>query len=138
MWDSREEGLRWLAQAEHDLSVARLTLEAGYFSHCCFLCQQAAEKAVTAIAYALGERIVLGHSVSDLCKRYAARVAEFEPLIPRAGGLDLYYVPTRYPNGLPGGVPHSVFTERQATEAIDSAGRFLSLARVRFGGPRRH
>jgi hypothetical protein len=29
--------------------------------------------------------------------------------------LDQYYVTTRYPNGLPGGVPSELFTARQTT-----------------------
>ena len=131
MWDGREESLRWLEQAEHDLSVARLALEAEYFTHCCFSCHQPAENAANAIAYGLGERIVLGHSVSDLCSRHAARVADLEPLLPRARGPDLDYVPTRYANGLSVGVQGSVLTERLAAEAMGSARLLLSFARER-------
>ena len=43
--------------------------------------------------------------------------------------LDQYYVPTRYPNGLPGGVPADVYTRRQATDAVAAARRFLDTVR---------
>jgi HEPN domain-containing protein len=43
--------------------------------------------------------------------------------------LDQYYVPTRCPNGLPGGVPAEVFTRRQAEEAVAIAQRLVALAR---------
>jgi len=38
--------------------------------------------------------------------------------------LDQYYVPTRYPNGLPGGAPAHVYTRRQASAAVAAARRF--------------
>lgn len=40
-----------------------------------------------------------------------------------------YYIPTRYPNGLPGGVPFAAFHEPQARAAIEAAERFAELAR---------
>jgi len=39
--------------------------------------------------------------------------------------LDQYYIPTRYPNGLPGGIPYKVYTWEQAQEAIVGAQRVL-------------
>ena len=38
----------------------------------CFLCQQAAEKALEAVLYAHGAEQVLGHSVADLAEECAA------------------------------------------------------------------
>jgi len=35
--------------------------------------------------------------------------------------LDRYYIPTRYPNGLPGGIPKENFTEEDADEGIKAA-----------------
>jgi len=39
--------------------------------------------------------------------------------------LDQYYIPTRYPNSLPGGIPHKVYTGRQAAQALESARQVL-------------
>jgi HEPN domain-containing protein len=50
------------------------------------------------------------------------------PLRSAASRLDQLYIPTRYPNSLPGGVPAEVFTEDQATEAIAYAERVLEQA----------
>ena len=47
--------------------------------------------------------------------------------------LDQYYVPTRYPNGLPGGVPAEVFTRRQAEEAVAIARRMVAVAHAAIG-----
>lgn len=42
------------------------------------------------------------------------------------------FIATRYPNGLAGGVPFEAFGERQASEAIAGAERFLAIARERL------
>ena len=128
MWDSRAEADRWLKQAENDLDFARLGLREGFFAQVCFLAQQSAEKAVKAIGYLLGERTVLGHSVAVLVDRYSERVPDLADLRDEAGLLDQYYIPTRYPNGLPGGFPFMAFSEQQATNALAAAERFLRLA----------
>ena len=128
MWDSASEADRWLKQAENDLEFARLGLREGFFAQVCFLAQQSAEKAVKAIGYLLGDRTVLGHSVAVLVDRYAERVPDLADLRDAAGLLDQYYIPTRYPNGLPGGFPFMAFSEEQATNALAAAERFLRLA----------
>lgn len=128
MWDSSAEADRWLKQAENDLEFARLGLREGFFAQVCFLAQQSAEKAVKAVGYLLGERTVLGHSVAVLVDRYAERAPRLSDLRDDAGVLDQYYIPTRYPNGLPGGYPFLAFSRDQATTAIEAAERFLELA----------
>ena len=128
MWDAREEADRWRRQAANDLAFARVALREGFHAQACFIAQQASEKAVKAVAYGLGERTVLGHSLVTLIARYADRVPGLADLRELAGVLDQYYVPTRYPNGLAGGVPFEAFGESQASAAVDAAGRFVQLA----------
>lgn len=134
MWDSAAEAKRWLGQARNDLEFARLGLREGFFSQVCFLAQQSGEKGVKAIAYALGERTVLGHSILVLADRYADRVPGLRALREVAGILDQYYIPARYPNGLPGGVPFMAFAEEQAVAAIAAAEDFLDLASRQIEG----
>jgi len=133
MRDSADEGLRWLRQAENDLAFARLALREAFFAQACFVAQQTAEKALKAIAYALGDRVVLGHSLVELLERLGDRVPALADLRERAGVLDQYYVATRYPNGLPGGVPFEAFTSEQARRAVDDAEAFVEVARSRAG-----
>lgn len=59
-----------------------------------------------------------GHSVAELCQDVIALHAELEPLAKIGGPLDKYYIPTRYPNGLPGGIPSDAFTAADAEMAI--------------------
>lgn len=49
--------------------------------------------------------------------------------------LDQYYIPTRYPNGLPGGVPAQVFTQKQASEAIGLAREVLARVSAEVASP---
>lgn len=129
MRDERGEGERWLRQAENDLEFGRLALREGYFAQACFIGQQCAEKALKALAYGSGDRLVIGHSLVELVGRLHERFPQLSTLRETAGVLDQYYVATRYPNGLAGGVPFEAFGERQAREAIESAERFVAIAR---------
>lgn len=126
--DAAEEGRRWLRQAEQDLDDARYNLEGdGRYHLTCFLAQQSAEKASKAFLYARGEELVWGHSVSEICKRAASSDEELEELRKRAATLDKYYIPTRYPNGLPGGIPAEAFEKRDADRAIEITGEVITV-----------
>lgn len=126
MRDRQREGQRWLSQAENDYEYALLGLKDGYYAQACFIFQQVAEKAVKAVLYYRGERRVLGHSVFELLKELGIDTKE---LLESAALLDQHYIPTRYPNGLPGGVPYEVYTKQQAEAAEKSSATILSYAR---------
>ncbi len=117
-----DEGLRWLEQAEEDLRWARLLAREGGHHLACFLAQQVAEKALKAYLYAQGEELVLGHAVDSLCARAAAHEAAFAAGRRRWAILDSHYVPTRYPNALPDGIPARVYNREAAEEAVALAG----------------
>jgi len=127
MTDPRTEAQRWLAQAENDLEFAEHGLRLGYNAQTCFLAQQVGEKAVKAVHYLRGARVVLGHSVDGLLERLADPTAD--ALRPGATELDQFYVPTRYPNGLPGNVPYRAYTAEQASRALEAARRIVDFAR---------
>jgi HEPN domain-containing protein len=50
----------------------------------------------------------------------------------RCAILDQYYIPTRYPNGIPDGAPFEVYTRDQAAEALETAAAILDHARRRL------
>jgi HEPN domain-containing protein len=104
-----------------------------FLAQACFTCQQASEKALTALHYRRGARIVLGHSLVELLHDLLSDHPALRDLGDAARQLDQYYIPTRYPNGLPGGVPAEVFTSRQATEAVADAREFIGRARTILG-----
>lgn len=127
-----EEGRRWLRQAQEDLHWARHLAEQGAYHLACFLAQQVAEKALKAFLYAQGEEIVLGHSVERLCAAAAAIELEFQTYARSWSILDGYYIPTRYPNGLPDGIPADVYTQQAATDAVDLAKEAVDFVTTKF------
>ncbi len=125
---AEQEGRRWLEQAQADLAAAKWNEQGGFYSVACFWAQQTAERALKAYLYFQGRRRVFGHSVLELVKECARLDPDFDPLAHAAALLDRYYVPTRYPNGLPGGVPAQVYQADEAQEALQLAEKVVTLA----------
>lgn len=126
--DPREEGKRWLRQAQQDIDDAQYNQAGERYHLTCFLAQQAAEKALKGYLYAQGEEMVWGHSVADLARQCVEYDVRFEALIGVGGGLDRHYIPTRYPNGLPGGIPAEAFDADDAEKALRQAQRVIRQA----------
>ena len=129
MKDAKGEGQRWLSQAVHDLEAGVAVLNEQLWWIACFQAQQAAEKAVKAFLYASGERSVLGHSVRELAQHASRKDPGFEGLVGTGTMLDRFYVLTRYPNGLPGGVPAETYTKEDADGALDLAKKIVDFVR---------
>lgn len=130
MHDPKAEGRRWLDQAENDLAFARHALQGEFYHQVCFAAQQCVEKAFKAVLYSEGARNVIGHSAVGLLGRLVPAHPRLEPLRDCAAELDLYYIPSRYPNGLIEGTPHEAFTRSQAERAIDSAAQALAAVKL--------
>jgi HEPN domain-containing protein len=127
MREPEHEARRWLRQSEYDLRSARHSAGGAFYAAACFQAQQAAEKALKAYLYAQGERIVLGHSVAELVARCIGHDERFSALQPELGALDRLYIPTRYPNGLPGGIPAEAFAPTDAQRAISLAEQAITF-----------
>lgn len=127
-----EEGLRWFRQSEMDLDDARFASDGERYHLACFLAQQAAEKALKAFFYCKGAEVVWGHSVAELCHEAANLDPGFTELLAGSAPLDKYYIPTRYPNGLPGGIPSQAFSRGDADMAIGMAAGVLDFVRDRL------
>ena len=118
------EAKRWLDTARDDLEAAEILAANNKFSHSCFLCQQAVEKAVKSLHYKL-DSDPWGHSIQKL-------ISALENVAPKAHEklvefqhdallLDRFYIPARYPNGLPGLIPAEAYVKEDAEQAIQSA-----------------
>jgi HEPN domain-containing protein len=119
---AREEAKRWFQTAESDLETARILRINGRYAHACFHAQQAGEKALKAIWH-LRAGDPWGHSVQkligDLENVDNDLFNDLKDLLPNGSKLDRYYIPTRYPNGLPDLVPEAAYFEEDATTAIE-------------------
>ena len=122
----RDEAARWLADAEADLDTAGYLADGRRFNTACFICQQAAEKAMRAFLYGRGVEDPWGHSVATLIEDAVTYDESLAPLREVGPVLDKYYIPTRYPNGLPGGIPSRAYTADDARQAIAASGRVLA------------
>ena len=72
--------------------------------------------------------MVFGYSLVEL-----SRELDFDQdLIKDLSVIDQYYIPTRYPNGLPGAVPYEVYTGNQAGHAISVCQTVLKYAREKL------
>ncbi len=131
--EPHEEGKRWLTQAKEDLRWAEHLAREGGYHVACFLAQQVAEKALKAFLYAQGEEIVLGNSVARLVEEAGRYDAAFVEAGAEWGMLDGYYIPTRYPNGLPDGIPAQVYTARAAQQAVALAAEVVRFVEGRIG-----
>ena len=129
----REEGQRWLEQARIDLKWGRHLNEQGAPYLGCFLAQQAAEKALKAVLYASGDELVVGHSVRQLGQRAAEVDARFGQQLDEWSVLDTFYIPTRYPNGLPGDIPARVYSRQAGQTALTLAEAVLTAVDGWFG-----
>ena len=124
------EAQRWLETACEDLDAAHALLEKDKFSHACFFAQQAGEKALKALWLFLGED-PWGHSIQKLIAEIpdSSIRSLMEKLIEEAAVLDRYYIPTRYPNGLPDLTPAKYYFRKDAMLCMDSARRLVEEVR---------
>ncbi|TEU12251.1 MAG: HEPN domain-containing protein [Anaerolineales bacterium] len=125
---NRYHAKRWLRTAEEDLEAAKVLLDAGMYAQACFYAQQSGEKAIKSLWY-LVDADPWGHSVQRLIAEFPWRtkVPNLEVWIERGALLDKFYIPTRYPNGLPDLTPGQVYRQEDARRGIEAA-RALAVA----------
>lgn len=124
-----KEGKRWLAQAMRDMDDAVYAREGKRYKFRCFLSQQSADKAIKAFLYFHGAEFVWGHSIAELCDDSEKLDPAFKDLKKECAPLDRFYIPTRYPNGLPGGIPADAYTDEDAQKAIAMAERIITFVK---------
>lgn len=130
--DPKGEAIRWLIQAEEEFKDASDLMEAGRFYLSLFLCQQSAEKALKAFIYMKEEEPIFSHSVAVLLKMAIELDKDFGPL-KGAKRLDDYYIPTRYPNGLPGEIPARYYDDQEEVEkALSWSEKIIKMVRKKI------
>ncbi len=130
---SEEEARRWFLQAQQDLEDAKFNLSGGRYNVACFLAQQSAEKALKAFLIFKGAEEVWGHSTAELCRDCQNFDSDFASLQQDSASLDKYYIPTRYPNALPGGIPSEAFDRIDAERAVSLAEKILNFIKLKIG-----
>ena len=114
---------RWLMFARQDLRMAELALSEGIFNQTCFHAQQCVEKAIKGWLEQQGRRPPRTHRMADLLTMLPPDLmGELNDVLLL---LDRFYIPTRYPDALPGMLAEGVPGQRDAQEALDVARRAL-------------
>ncbi len=114
---------RWLYFAREDLAAAQSVLASGIWNQVCFHSQQCVEKALKSALSQGPQPLPKTHSIAELVARLPQIVAAALPATTT--DLDAYYVPTRYPDALPGMLPTGLPTESDAREAFNIAQQVL-------------
>jgi len=130
----KAEARRWLQQALYDLKAARWNIQGGFHDTACFLAQQAGEKALKSLLYYVGSKrsALLTHSLIEMIEAAKKQVNALAGLLDEARQLDLHYIPSRYPNGLPSGYPHRFYGKPMAEQAVAAAERILAVVRDHY------
>ncbi|MCS6848413.1 MAG: HEPN domain-containing protein [Anaerolineae bacterium] len=119
---NRQMAMRWIETAEEDLHTARLLRDGGAHAPACFYAQQAAEKAMKALWYAVDQE-PWGHSVVALVEDFVERnsLPNWMQWSDYAAQLDQFYIPTRYPDSLPTSTPGRMYRASDSERALACA-----------------
>ena len=128
------EAQRWFQQASYDLKATRWNIEGRFYDTACFLAQQAGEKALKSLLYYQGTRraALMTHSLVEMIREAGKKAPQMKELLDQARALDLHYIPSRYPNGIPSGYPHQFYAQNISEQALAAAERILSAVQSYF------
>ena len=129
----KDEVKTWMEFAGEDLRMAELALKEKLYNQVCFHSEQCAEKAIKGLILQQGHLYPHSHKLADLLSTLPE--STLDDLRKETLLLDRFYIPTRYPDALPGMLPHGLPTEKDAVEAIEVARQVLQKAREEMERP---
>lgn len=113
-----KEQNNWFYFAEEDIKMAESAFKERIFNQACFHSQQAVEKMLKGFLKAKGVIIPRTHFLIELLKICIKIDKDFQDLRDECAILDDYYIPTRYPDAIPGVLPEGLPKEKDAKEAL--------------------
>ncbi len=117
----------WLEEALDDYTTAQDLYKLRRYGKAAFFSHQACEKALKALLIKKVKHYNPIHSVLRLMEEIGGYINIPSELMRKAGYLDRFFIPTRYPNAWPSGAPHKHYTEDDAKIALDYAGEILEF-----------
>jgi HEPN domain-containing protein/predicted nucleotidyltransferase len=129
--DPKADTERWLAFATDDIRMARLAWGEEIWTQVCFHAQQCVEKCLKSLLTRAQQLVPRTHAVADL---WEAQIGETRNLLSDLETglrqLDRFYIPTRYPDALPGTLPEGLPGREEANEALAIAEECFRRART--------
>jgi HEPN domain-containing protein len=123
----KEEVRRWINFASEDLRMAELALNEGIYNQVCFHSQQCVEKVLKGFMTSRGKIHPQSHKLADILSKISE--SPFDNIKEKLLILDRFYIPTRYPDALPGMLPEGLPSEKDAREALSTAKEVLEIVK---------
>jgi HEPN domain-containing protein len=128
-----ETARRWLAFAEEDLRVAELVFGESLYNQVCFHSHQTAEKTLKALVAYKSDDPPRTHRLTELLSLLERSEPVLKSFADELNALDAYYIPTRYPDALPGSLTESLPGKDEAEEALATARNVFETIRNIIG-----
>lgn len=120
---------KWLAFASDDLRVVEAAARENIYHLACFHAQQSAEKSLKGFIIFTKGRTEKTHSLIELLNEAVRINKEVEKFREHCLILDRYYIPTRYPDALPGSLPEGLPGKNNAEQALKYAEEIFEFAK---------
>lgn len=121
MKENYDEYKQWLNYAEDDYKAANELLKAKLYNVVCFHSQQSIEKYLKAYLIYNGINPPKVHHLITLIKIISKFSDAFDEFIDDVKTVDMYYIPSRYPDAPIGSLPDGMPNESDAKKALEIA-----------------
>ncbi len=108
------------------------TIKGKIYNQTCFHSQQGVEKTLKGFLRAHDGSVPRTHFLDDLLNLCIEIDGNFSKLKEKCLKLDKYYIPTRYPDALPGTLPEGLPEEKDAQEALSFLQEIMKFVRGRL------
>ncbi|MBI4211181.1 MAG: HEPN domain-containing protein [Deltaproteobacteria bacterium] len=112
----------WLFYAGQDVQASNILYREKIYVQTCFHAHQCVEKTMKAFLVLHGQRIPKTHDLLVLFEDSLVLDQNlFKSFEDQMMTLNLFYIPTRYPDAIPGSLPHRLPNRSDAKEALTTA-----------------
>lgn len=122
-----KEQNNWFTFAEEDLKMTEAALREQLYNQVCFHSQQGVEKTLKGFLRSHAQGLPKTHLLQELLTLCIQIDPDFKSLKSDCAKLDDYYIPTRYPDALPGIFPEGLPNENDASESLLTLQKIMNL-----------
>ena len=127
---NKEPADKWFVFANDDLKIINDIIKAGVYHLACFHAQQSAEKSLKGFIIFYKGELKKTHSLIELLNEAVKLNKDCDRFREYCLTLDRYYIPTRYPDALPGSMPEGLPGKERAEESFKYAQEILNFITI--------